>query len=461
MHNLQELHLDHNHLLAIHPEAFANTEGLTLLDLSNNQLHFRDNRSPFMHLVNLETVNLSNNNLTGIPSDLKNMKKLSRLKLGANNISSYKYMDFSYKLPNLKIHYDSVVENNETDISLHVFLNNNPLECDCGMFKFSQPKEVSRYQLLSAISNVCNEPMIRRCYIDLEHLASVAVDHSPFKCPEECECFINLTNKWNVTISVHCESRGLTTVPKIPSIANSTSTLELYIYNNSLTELPQLQNNLHVTIIQASNNSIYEIKEGNLPPNLRALDVSHNKITTITPNVYEVLRNHKKLEIVSLADNPWVCDCTEATKALIEFVEKNISLTDLQDARCQVSSGIYELSSGNVAHLEDLCFQAIITQVSIVLAVLAFLFGLVGILSYKYQQLLKVWLYAHHICSCLIDEEELDKDKKYDAFISYSHHDEDFAYRVVNELENNSPNYKLCVHERDFVPGELIAVSVS
>nr|XP_039263565.1 slit homolog 1 protein-like [Styela clava] len=50
---------------------------------------------------------------------------------------------------------------------------------------------------------------------------------------------------------------------------------------------------------------------------------------------------------------------------------------------------------------------------------------------------------------------------KYDAFVSYAPHEEDteFAMWLLDELEIEQ-NYKLCVHERDFVPGTGIADNI-
>jgi len=64
------------------------------------------------------------------------------------------------------------------------------------------------------------------------------------------------------------------------------------------------------------------------------------------------------------------------------------------------------------------------------------------------------------LCTWLVNEKELDKDKVYDAFISYVNQDEDFVCELVQRLESGLKPFKLCIHERDFIAGDQITTNI-
>jgi len=102
-----------------------------------------------------------------------------------------------------------------------------------------------------------------------------------------------------------------------------------------------------------------------------------------------------------------------------------------------------------------------IIAISILLAVFGIVVGLLLALYYSYKTEIKIWLYSHNI-TWSITEESLDQDKKYDAFISFSHKDEELvSIHLVPGLEGGSTPFKLCLHYRDWVVGDWIPAQIA
>jgi protein toll len=93
-------------------------------------------------------------------------------------------------------------------------------------------------------------------------------------------------------------------------------------------------------------------------------------------------------------------------------------------------------------------------------AILGFLVAVLSVLYYRYNVEIKVWLFSHNVLLWLITEEDLDKDKAYDAFISYSHKDEEFITKHLVPTLEKTMQFKTCWHVRDWMPGELILTQV-
>lgn len=85
--------------------------------------------------------------------------------------------------------------------------------------------------------------------------------------------------------------------------------------------------------------------------------------------------------------------------------------------------------------------------------------ALIGALYCRYEQTIKIFLYARGICLCYMAENDLDADREYDAFVSFTHEDEKFVMDdLVPKLEKD---YKLCVHYRDWVVGDMIPTQIT
>lgn len=122
---------------------------------------------------------------------------------------------------------------------------------------------------------------------------------------------------------------------------------------------------------------------------------------------------------------------------------------------------MYTLTINEICREDYELRNAMIMITSLSLAIFGIIIGLLYGLYNRYKTEVKIWLYSHNI-TWPISEESLDQDKKYDAFISFSHKDEELvAKHLVPGLEGGSIPFKLCLHYRDWVVGDWIPAQIA
>ena len=147
------------------------------------------------------------------------------------------------------------------------------------------------------------------------------------------------------------------------------------------------------------------------------------------------------LRNLTLENNPWHCD-----RVAYDFLRK---------VKCNgYDTFIIDMTPKDFCPLQA---SWIIT-----IAILGIITASFVAIYYRYQLEIKIWLYAHKFCLCLVTEEELDRNKIYDAFVCYSHKDDDVVENnLLQKLEESQNPYKLCVYTRDWISGDWIPAQIT
>lgn len=464
--NLKVVRINDNQLIAINSDAFTHTPNLEQIYLGANELTFGDthprNLSLFRHLPELKQLHLQHNKITNILPDWRDISQLRVLSLASNELTTLSYEDFNFTsstpvVLNLEDNHISVNISDPTDDINSVIVVLNRIDCcnvNVSNFMAYVIKDSSRIRFAIPNLHCSSTHSVTTRSIDKFNFRTMTCPVD--ECPANCRC---LKKPFDNALIVNCSYANLTHPPNIAYSGNY-SRVELLLDHNELLELPNVEQDLTITVIQASHNLLKTIHPRNLPRNLRVFNVSHNQIQRLDERVFEKLKNMDSLRHIALGNNSWRCDCSIEAETLVNFVkQKEKLISDLKEIKCpEQKVDVYGL---NDQFIEDICLQRRNKILLSVFSVFIFVVAIISILYVKHQQTIKIWLYAHNICLCWLDEADLDKDKIYDAFVSYSHLDEDFAIgTIVARLENGTPSFKTCVHERDWLAGGFILESV-
>ncbi|BFF92088.1 protein toll [Drosophila madeirensis] len=494
---LETLNMNNNLVKTIAGNAFAANAGLMHISMEHNLIDLQQPllgsivqeqlNSPFSHLASLQTLNLRNNSIMFIYRDWNfNLINLQELDLSYNNISSLIYEDLQFlSRSNLFVNITHnqisrinfypqlpVMPDGEMSTSvLRMDLNNNPLICDCTLLWFVQlvrgahvPEYAKQFKFdtdrltCSQPHNLMDLPV--RMVPPKELICPIGSAEEPGQrqCPRGCRCWVRTFDK---ALVIKCHQGNLTQVPELPTLYDNLHIMELHLDNNTLLSLPPARSPGYenVTSLHLAGNNLTHIDVDRLPPNLKHLDVRRNHLQALNTTVLGFLNRTMPRRSLMLSGNPWICNCE--TKPLLLFTQSNYErIADRGEMLCmdaEMPTRMAELSTNDICPEEKGVFIAM----AVVISLAGFLAGITAALYYKYQTEIKIWLYAHNMFLWFVTEEELDKDKKFDAFISYSHKDQSFIEQyLVPQLEHGPQKFQLCVHERDWLVGGFIPENI-
>jgi len=177
--------------------------------------------------------------------------------------------------------------------------------------------------------------------------------------------------------------------------------------------------------------------------------------------VLNFLTNSANLTKLTLRGNPWICNCN--TTDFLDFIlTKRQIIVDFNFVTCYGENRL--ISNMKVT---DFCPDYMKNNEKqsyksyIILFTFIFIVGLIIFVYcylYKLQLIEKLFAFTHRR---LLEENELDEEKYYDVFVSYSQNDHDFVMNeLVRELENGLTPLKLCLPYRDWLVNKWTTMNI-
>ena len=231
------------------------------------------------------------------------------------------------------------------------------------------------------------------------------------------------------------------------------------------------RNLYQLRFLNLSNNQIQHVDNAfeNLT-SLEQVDISYNDLTQVPMLLISVLERNMKMNssikgVINITGNPFQCSCTlmsEITRVQMSEV-KVISLNSTQDKlNCILQNGTRIPFSEVRKQLESICHVNELTPVVFLTFVYPFSLILITLSTFGYKYRWRVKLAWYTVLHLLYNKEQERTDFRFDAFISYCSHDEDWVRKkLVANLEKENNKYKLCLHYRHFIPGRCITDNIT
>lgn len=247
---------------------------------------------------------------------------------------------------------------------------------------------------------------------------------------------------------------------------------ELYLQNNRISLIDN-HTFVHLTqlqVLRLDHNKIIEINFWHLPKISTELRLSSN-MWNCDCEFIEVFKEYLKLNDVVRDKNKIKCgmQSTNETNALMNYkkIDGFVILAENSTQMCTGAVAMDNVINGNLTLKKTILSTTpmegyvplLITTLGSFSAII-----ILTLLLFFFRQEMRVWFYSKFGIRLFYRTSDMDKnerDKLFDAFISYSSKDEAFVIEELAPLlENGDPSYKLCLHYRDFPVGAYIGDTI-
>ena len=473
--SLQELDFSFNNLTKLDGSCFGHTlRNVRQLDFYMNHIGHID-ATVFTNLTSLRVLDLSNNSLTEVTSTMFNSlngSNLEQLYIHKNSIQAISTEGPFRGLGHLK--YLKLSKNKIK----HNFIGTE--------FEGLNSLEVLDLGLNSGVTLSPNAfstlTTLLKLYINVAHLKNAHVTPSPF-------------SKLKSLVTLDLSNNSLPTISD-SSFDDLTSLETLYLQHNNLylswdpskgepklflrtlSNLKSLDlswngfkmipekaffNQTHLSELRIGRNKISHISDAVFvnTKRLSYLELQNNQITVVNKTTLNPVL--PSLTTISIGYNPFSCSC--ALLWFRQWIDKTgVQIQDLNHAKCASPPDMADdpitdyhpdpRKCDNKLPLWALITIGVGSLTVIVLSTLLFIFRYHLVFGYYY------------IKARRRNYELLDGDNDefhFDAFVSFSHKDEDWVRdHLQPEMEQKEiPPFRLCLHYRDFVPGEEVVDNIT
>ncbi|KAM9488773.1 toll-like receptor 18 [Clarias gariepinus] len=383
---------------------------LVLSDISNPEILTFD--WSFTWLNKIRHLQINNVNFNFVPCDAwEEMKEVEILDLSNNRLKD-------------NFLFNQQCDYTDTMLGLHTFnLSNNKLT------------SLSNFAFLAG---------------EFRHLRVIDISYNHFGFKGNSPCF------WKPNITTVVANHNSMVFDSFKCLPTTVLYLDLSYCNIDQLDVNYFRKAVHLREVYLSGNKIKFIPSDWKSPSIRSLALDGNSFGIISMRSFMGLPN---LEQLRAGNNPYHCTCELHNFIKQTELKGKVNITDWpENYRCYHPEALLNTMVSNYLPAHIVCDIRLVIVISVVttvgavlaLIIICYICNIPWYAKATYQ-IVRAKYRSHK------EGLALSADYMFHAFISYSHSDADWVRdELLPCLENSKPPYRLCIHERDFIPGKWI-----